>query len=61
MGILEIVLPILIVFAVVAVVAVLVDRGRRTPGDTEGYDRLTDSPRPPEAHRPWGVNDTYNH
>lgn len=61
MGIVEVVLPILIVFAVIAGLVMLIDRRRRTPGDTEGYDRLTDSPRPPEAHRPWGVNDTYHH
>ena len=60
MAILEILGPILLVVAVVAVVAVLVDRRRKTPGSTEDYDRLTDSPRPPEAHRMPGQSDQYN-
>ena len=60
MGILEVILPILVGVAVVVVIAVFVDRRRRTPGDSETYDRLTDSPRPPEAHRLPGQSDSYN-
>ena len=51
MAILEVILPILVGVAVVVAIALFVDRRRRTPGDSEGYDRLTDSPRPAEAHR----------
>lgn len=60
MGILEVILPILVGVAVVVAIALLVDRRRRTPGDRESYDRLTDSPRPPEAHRLPGQSDSYN-
>jgi hypothetical protein len=60
MAILEILGPILLVMAVIAVVVVLVDRRRKTPGSSDEYDRLTDSPRPPEAHRMPGQSDEYN-
>ena len=42
MGILEVILPILVGVGVIAAIAVFVDRRRRTPGDSESYDRLTD-------------------
>ena len=60
MAMLEILGPILLVVAVIAVVVVLVDRRRKTPGSTDEYDRLTDSPRPPEAHRLPGQSDQYH-
>jgi hypothetical protein len=60
MAILEILGPILLVMAVIAVVVVLVDRRRKTPGSSDEYDRLTDSRRPPEAHRMPGQSDEYN-
>jgi len=60
MAILEILGPILVGVAVVVAIAVFVDRRRKAPGSTEDYDRLTDSPRPPEAHRMPGQSDQYN-
>jgi hypothetical protein len=60
MGILEVILPILVGVGVIAAIAVFVDRRRRTPGDSESYDRLTDSPRPEGAHRMPGQSDFYN-
>jgi hypothetical protein len=60
MGILEVILPILAGVAVVVAIAVFVDRRRKTPGSTDSYDRLTDSPRPPEAHQQMGNNDQYH-
>jgi len=60
MAVLRILWPILLGVALVAVVALVVDRRRRSPGSTDGYDRLTDSPRPPEAHRMPGQSDQYN-
>ena len=60
MAMLEVLAPILLVVAVIAVVVVLVDRRRKTVGSTDEYDRLTDSPRPPEAHRMPGQSDHYN-
>ena len=60
MGILEAILPILVGVGVVVAIAVFVDRRRRTPGDTESYDRLTDSPRPPEAHQLPGQSDQFH-
>ena len=59
MGILEVILPILVGVGVVVAIAIFVDRRRRTPDDSEGYDRLTDSTRPPEAHRLPGQSDEY--
>jgi hypothetical protein len=59
MGILEVILPVLVGVAVVVAIAVFVDRRRKTPGSTDSYDRLTDSPRPPEAHRFPGQSDEY--
>ncbi|HET6665901.1 MAG TPA: hypothetical protein VFG98_01330 [Intrasporangium sp.] len=59
MGVLEIIVPVLLIVAVIAVVAVVVDRRRRTPGSTDDHDRLTDSPRPPEAYRMPGQSDEY--
>jgi hypothetical protein len=60
MAILEVILPILVGVAVVVGIALFVDRRRRTPGSTDSYDRLTDSPRPPEAHQMMGHNDQYH-
>jgi hypothetical protein len=60
MAILEVLVPILVGVAVVVAIAMFVDRRRRTPGDSETYDRLTDSPRPPEAHRLPGQSDQYH-
>lgn len=60
MGVVEVILPILVGFAVVEAIAVAVDRRRRTPGSTDSYDRLTDAPRPPEAHRMPGQSDSYH-
>jgi hypothetical protein len=60
MAILEVLLPILVGVAVVVAIAMFVDRRRRTPGATDSYDRLTDSPRPPEAHRLPGQSDQYH-
>ncbi len=60
MGILEVILPILVGVAVVVAIAVFVDRRRKTSGSTDSYDRLTDSPRPPEAHRMPGQSDEYH-
>lgn len=59
MAVLQILWPILLGVALLAVVALVVDR-RRSPGSTDEYDRLTDSPRPPEAHRMPGQSDQYN-
>ena len=59
MGVLEIIVPVLLIVTVIAVVAVVVDRRRRTPGSTDDYDRLTDSPRPPEGYRMPGQSDEY--
>jgi len=61
MAIMQVLLPILIGFAVIAGLVMLIDRHRRTPGDTTGYDRLTDVARPTEAHRPSGINDEFHH
>jgi hypothetical protein len=60
MGILEGVLPILAGVAVVVAIALFVDRRRRAPGSRADYDRFTDSPRPPEAHRMPGQSDQYH-
>jgi hypothetical protein len=60
MAIVEVLLPILAGVAVVVALAMFVDRRRRTPGSTDSYDRLTDSPRPPEAHRAPGQSDHYH-
>ena len=60
MAVLQILWPILLVVALIAVVALVVDRRRRSPDSTDEYDRLTDSPRPPEAHRMPGQSDQYN-
>ena len=57
---LEILAPILVGMALVALLAVVVDRRRRTPSSTDSYDRLTDSPRPPEAHRLPGQSDQFH-
>jgi hypothetical protein len=51
--------PILVVMALLVVVAVVVDRQRRTPRGTDQYDRLSDSPRPAEAHRLPPQSDEY--
>lgn len=59
MAVLQVLWPILLGVALLAVVALVVDR-RRSPGSTDEYDRLTDSPRPPEAHRMPGQSDQYN-
>jgi hypothetical protein len=58
--VLEVLAPILVGIALVALLAVVVDRRRKTPSSTDAYDRLTDSPRPPEAHRLPGQSDQYN-
>ena len=60
MAMVEILGPILIGVALLVVLAVVVDRRRRTPGSRDTHDRLTDSPRPPEAHRFPGQSDQYN-
>ena len=60
MAILEVILPILVGVAVVVAIALFVDRRRRVPGGTASYDRLTDSPRPPEAYQQMGNNDQYH-
>ena len=60
MAVLQILWPILLVVALIAVVALVVDRRRRSTDSTDEYDRLTDSPRPPEAHRMPGQSDQYN-
>jgi hypothetical protein len=60
MAVLQILWPILLGVALVAVVVLVADRRRRSPGSTDRYDRLTDSPRPPEAHRMPGQSDQYN-
>jgi hypothetical protein len=60
MGILEVILPVLAGVAVVVAIALFVDRRRRISGDSESYDRLTDSRRPPEAHQMMGNNDQYH-
>jgi hypothetical protein len=60
MGILEVILPVLVGVAVVVALALVVDRRRRVPGSTDSYDRLTDSPRPPEAYQQMGNNDQYH-
>jgi hypothetical protein len=60
MAVLQILWPILLGVALLAVVALVVDRRRRSPGGTDEYDRLTDSDRPPEAHRMPGQSDQYN-
>lgn len=60
MAILEVILPILVGVGVVVAMALFVDRRRRVPGSTDSYDRLTDSPRPPEAYQQMGNNDQYH-
>jgi hypothetical protein len=60
MAVLQILWPILLGVALLAVVALVVDRRRRSPGRSDEYDRLTDSPRPPEAHRMPGQSDQYS-
>jgi len=60
MAVLQILWPILLWVALLVVVALVVDRRRRSPGRSDEYDRLTDSPRPPEAHRMPGQSDQYS-
>jgi LPXTG-motif cell wall-anchored protein len=60
MAVLQILWPILLGVALLAVLALVVDRRRRSPGSTDHHDRLTDSARPPEAHRMPGQSDQYN-
>ncbi len=60
MAVLQILWPILLGVALLAVGALVVHRRRQSPGGTDEYDRLTDSPRPPEAHRMPGQSDQYN-
>lgn len=60
MAVLQILWPILLGVALLAVVALVVDRRRQSPGGTDEYDRLTDSPSPPEAHRMPCQSDQYN-
>lgn len=60
MAMLEILGPILIGVALLVLLVIVVDRRRRTPGGRDTHDRLTDSPRPPEAHRFPGQSDEFS-
>ena len=60
MAMLEILGPILIGVALLVLLVIVVDRRRRTPGSGDTHDRLTDSTRPPEAHRFPGQSDQFS-
>lgn len=60
MAMLEILGPILIGVALLVLLVIVVDRRRRMPSGRDTHDRVTDSPRPPEAHRVPGQSDQFS-